>query len=358
MKAGIWSIAVGGIILLAGCGEKTPPPEIVRPVVTTTVEKPLPTIERTFSGIAQGEVDSSLSFRVGGEIRSLPARIGLRVSEGDDIARLDPTDYEIQLEQARAVLAQARAQFVKADADYTRTKALYENDSVSKSALDASQAGYDSAKAQMDASEKQMNQAEQQLAYTVLRAPQDGTIGEVPVEINQVVQPGQIVATLVSEDKIEIEIGIPETLIARIKVGDRAILKFDSIDGEEFPAVVSKVGIDVAATSTYPVQLSMTGQDSRIRPGMVGEATVIFERPPSERLITVPPAAVAGRLDERYVWVYQSGNVTKRTVTVGNLNSNGLQIKDGVSPGEVIVTRGVHRLEEGMKVTLLESAPF
>ncbi len=358
-----WPIGCFSLLaLLAGCAEKPPEAEVVRPVVTVTIEEPSLTIERTFSGIAKGEIDSNLSFRVGGEIRSLPARIGARVKVGDVIARLDPTDYELKLGQARAMLAQVRAQFVGADADFTRAKSLYENDNVSKSALDTGQAAYESAKAQMEASEKQVEQAVQQLNYTILLAPQDGSIGEVPVEINQVVQPGQVIASLVSEDKIEMHVGIPESLITRVKVGSKAVLNFESVPGEILPAVVSKVGIDTSTTSTYEVQISMLKHNPLVRPGMVGEAVLIFERPASERFITVPLVAVAGRLEERYVWVFSPagagvGNVAKRPVSVGDLTTSGLQIREGIKPGEIIVVRGVHRLEEGIKVKLLQNFP-
>ena len=263
-------------IALVGCGEEPPPREVVRPVVTTVVEEPPTVIERSFSGVAQGVIDTNLSFRVGGEITELPARLGLRVKAGEVIAVLDPTDYKLKVEQARATLAQVRAQFVQADADFTRSRALYENGNISKSALDASQAGFDSAKAQMEATEKQLEQAQQQLKYTILSAPQEGAIGEVPVEINQVVQSGQVIASLVSEKQIEMEVGIPEALITKIRIDDNAFLTFDAIPSGRFPAVVAKVGVEVTGASTYAVKLSMLERDSRVRPGMVGEATVIF----------------------------------------------------------------------------------
>ncbi len=345
------------ILIFLGCSKEPEIEEVIRPVVTTVVEEPPTAIERSFSGVAQGVLDTKLSFRVSGEIIRLQARIGLRVKEGDVIAQLEPTDYELKVEQARANLAQVRAQFVQADADYTRSKALYENANISKSALDASRASFNSAKAQVDATKKQLEQAEQQLSYTVLNAPQEGTIGEVPVEINQVIQAGRMIASLVSEEKIEMEVGIPEALITKVNEGDNAFLRFDTVADEPFPAEVTKVSVDASSSSTYVVKLAMLTEDSRIRPGMIGEATLIFNTIESERYILLPPMVVAGRLDERYIWIFDKGSesVTRRDIVPGELTSAGLQIKGGVTPGERVVTRGVHRLEEGMKVKLLKN---
>jgi multidrug efflux pump subunit AcrA (membrane-fusion protein) len=90
---------------------------------------------------------------------------------------------------------------------------------------------------------------------------------------------------------------------------------------------------------------------------MVGEAKFMLKATTGDFRVIVPAEAVVGEPGKKYfVWVVTSETLTvaKQAVTIGNLTSDGLQIKAGVEPGMLIVTRGVNRMEEGMQVRLLE----
>jgi multidrug efflux pump subunit AcrA (membrane-fusion protein) len=90
---------------------------------------------------------------------------------------------------------------------------------------------------------------------------------------------------------------------------------------------------------------------------MVGLATFFFEASEGDERVLVPAPAVVGGIDKKnFVWVYDpdSQTVKKCSVQVGNLTSYGLQIKEGLDPGDIVVTRGVHCLEEGIQVRLLD----
>ena len=367
--------------LFAACSDKpevaTPP----RPIIAIKVEPPVTEIRRTFSGLTQAETNSALSFLIGGRIEKLPVRIGMSIKQGQIIAELDPTDLRLQLEQAEAQVRSAEAQkrsseaqlqssksqLTKAKEDFSRISVLYEKDSVPKAQYDGAVAGLEAAEAAMksasaaidaatagiESANKSKQLAQQQLGYTVLKAPQDGTIGQVPVEVNQVTQAGATIATLVSRESIQVEIGVPETLIAGIRPGMSGRLKLDALPNRNFNAQVTKVSVLASQTSTYQVTLRLLQNDPVVRPGMAGEVEIMFPIPPAEQFMIVPATAVAGIQEQRFVWVYNSGSVTKRSVKPGGLMSQGIQIREGLQPGETVVTRGVNRLTEGMKVKLL-----
>ncbi len=343
--------------LMTGCAREEPLPPPVRPVVTQIVEEPGGMRERTFSGTAKAAVETRLSFRVSGELRELPLKTGQRVKKGDLIARLDVTDFQLQVNQLEAQLAQSQAGLNEATADYERNRALYEAESVSKSDLDRARAAFESAAAQHDATGQSLKLARQQFGYCTLLAPVNGSVATVPIENHQTVQAGAVVATLTSGDEMELEVGIPESLISSLQAGDAAEITFDSFQDRRFASTVSEVGVDVDASSTYPVTLRLLDQSREIRPGMVGAATFTFSDGPDAQAMVVPSVAVVGRgEDERFVWVYQpeTSTVVRRDVRVGALTSRGLQILAGLQPGDRIVTRGVHRIEEGTNVRLLE----
>ncbi|MBP7829795.1 MAG: efflux RND transporter periplasmic adaptor subunit [Kiritimatiellae bacterium] len=365
MRTRCWAGAVGAAALaalaaLAGCSkQEAPPPAVVRPVVTVKVEDSGGTRTRSFSGTARAAVETILSFRVGGEIVELPVKIGTAVQAGDLVARLDATDYELQAKQLEAQRAQAEAEWKRAQADYDRVKLLYESQNASKSDLDQARAAFDSTAAQRDAVGKSLQLSRQQLEYCVLRAPIAGAIASRPVDIHQTVQAGQAIATLTAGEQMELLIGVPETLIARVHVGDAARIQFEALPGEPFDAGVSEVGVEPTASSTYPVKLVLQKADGRIRSGMIGEAQLTFAAEEGGGL-NVPPAAVVSEPDgRRFVWVLDesSGTVRRRDVRIGALTSDGLQIVEGLQAGEDIVIRGVHRVEDGMAVRRMEESP-
>lgn len=355
MRAVALCAAIGATCVSCKNDQKDVPAEVVRPVVTMTVQARNAGRERSFAGAAKASLYTPLSFRVAGTIAELPAKVGLKVKSGDLVARLDVKDYELQWKQSQAQLAQADAQLVQAKADYERKRQLYEAKNVSKSELDGAEAGFKSAAAQRESAAKALELAKQQLGYCVLSAPLDGSLAEVPVEVQQAVSAGQPVAMLSSGDELEVEVGIPEALIGRIRVGDPAGVRFEAIPGRVFKAAVSQVGIQMSASTTYLVKLRLQEKDARIRIGMVAETTFSFGAGESAAIL-VPAVAVSPTPGgDRFVWVFQpeSSTVAKRNVRIGDLTSDGLEIVEGLAPGETIVTRGVNRVSEGMKVKLL-----
>jgi len=347
---------LAGALVVPGCTrEATEGEPVVRPVRTMVVEDAGGSRKRPFSGVARAAVETILSFRVGGKIVDLPVKIGTAVQAGDLIARLDTTDYQLQVKQLEAQFAQAEAQFKQARAEYERVRLLYESENASKSDLDNGRAAYESASAQRDAITKSLELAQQQLGYCTLTAPIDGAIASKPVEVHQTVQAGAPIATLSSGDEMEMEIGIPEALIMNVQVGDEAEVSFEALPGQVFEAEISEVGVEPSG-STYPVKLVMKEGDERIRAGMTGEALLSF-RSAFEHVFYVPPVAVVGAPGgARYLWVFDEtrGTVRKQDVEVGSLTSDGLEILSGLEAGDRIVIRGVNRVEPGMKVRLMD----
>ncbi|GBC64142.1 efflux RND transporter periplasmic adaptor subun it [Desulfonema ishimotonii] len=344
------------ISLSASCTRKdeSRPAPAIRPIRTIRVGAPDPDRERTFSGVSGAAVEIRLSFRVGGKIEELPVKSGMKLEKGDLIARLDPTDYDLTVRQYRAQLAQARAVHIRVRADYDRDKQLYEAGDISRSQLGQSLAARRSAKAQVDAAGEAIHLAEQKLKYTTLKAPVSGTVASVPAEVHETVAAGQPIATITSGDAMEMEIGVPESLISGIQVGFPARIRFDAIPDRNFHAKTVEVGIEATRSSTWPVTLRILEQDDRLRPGMSGEAALTFEA--GGEFITIPPVAVVSTPEgQQYVWVYRErdATVTRRDITVGTLTSHGLQVTEGLEPGDIIAVRGVHRLTGGMRVKRL-----
>ncbi len=356
----------GSVLVLAlmgaACGddaEEAAP--ALRPVRYERVATDSLSISRSLAAVVRAGVESRLSFRVGGSIERLDVVVGSSVRRGQILARLDPTDFELRVEEAKAALAQAQASLRRTEADFDRVRALYENNNASKAELDAARASAESSEAQVDAITKQLEQANQQLGYTVLLAPTDGAIASVEVEVNENVQGGDEVCLLISGGSPEVVIPVPEVMIGSVRPGQRVSVALDALPGEAFEAEVTEVGVAVTgASTTYPVTARLLDSNIRIRAGMAAETTFKFEQEGGDDRIFVPGVSVGEDRDGRYVFVLdrtgeREGLVRRRGVTIGATSETGIEILEGLSEDELVVTAGVRRLTDGMRVAVLES---
>ena len=360
------SLLLGGLLLAAtqgGCGgEAEEPQPVIRPVRYQEVISTGAKRERKFSGTARAGVESQLSFRVAGTVQSVSAVVGHRVKKGQEIARLDATDYDLQLQEAEATLAEARAAQRRAEADYDRIRGLYENQNAAKSDLDAARAQSESSQAQVAAAQQRRELARRQLSYTRLTAPVEGAIASLEIEPNENVGTGQAVALLTSGSRPEVEVAMPGVLISQVHEGDSAEVAFDALPGASFPAAITEVGVAATgAGATFPVTVLLTADDSSVRSGMAATVTFRFESGDGEERIFVPPEAVGEDRGGRFVFVLERGDddlgtAQRRAVEVGDLTPEGIEIEDGLAEGDLLVTAGVRRIQDGQQVKVLADA--
>lgn len=349
------ALAVAALLALA-CGEEPVVEKVLRPVRTETVAASGGARVRSFAGVAKAGLESQLSFRVAGTVELVPVTVGAAVRRGQVLAKLDPTDYELKVQEALAGLAQAEAAERNAEADYDRARGLYENNNASLRELDGARASAESARALVQASEKRLEQARQQLSYSTLRAPVDGQVASVDVEVNENVSPGQKVIMMTAGSDIDVEVALPGALIAEITVGDPAVVSFDALAGKRFQARVTEAGVAaVGAATTFPVTVRLDEADTDIRSGMAAEVDFSFDRGSASDRVVVPAVAVGEDRDGRFVFVLEqagsgAGVVKRRGVSVGELTADGIEILDGLEEGERIVTAGTRRLSDGQEV--------
>jgi RND family efflux transporter MFP subunit len=318
--------------------------------------------ERIFSGAAKAGAESDLSFRVDGTLEELDVNVGDAIRRGQRIARIDATDYELRVEDTEASLAQARAQAVRAQADLERIRSLYERDNASQADYDAALAGADSSRANVRSMEKKLESARRQVEYCTLLSPVDGVVAEVPVEVNENVRQGQPVMRVTSGDLPEVQIAVPEILIGQIRQGQAVRVAFDALPGRTYRGIVTEVAPTAAeGLTTYPVTVRLNQPDPGILPGMAAEAVFQFGADDSRSRYVLPTHAVMQDRDGRFVYVVTPGGsglgvVERRPVTVGELVTDGLEVFEGLQDGELVVTTGAARIQEGQEVKLSQDS--
>jgi RND family efflux transporter MFP subunit len=339
-------------ILFVGCGEEeSEAPPVVKPVKTITVSG-FGEGEITFPATVEAGEKVLMSFRVPGRIVELPVREGEELKRGQLVARLDPKDYQLAVNEARA-------EYNKAEADLKRYQKLYEKDAVPLADLDLRISQRDVTKAKLEETEKNLN-------YTYLRAPFTGRIGRRYVENYMDVTANESIVDLNDITSVEVKIDVPESIISLTrKLGDKIDLKifaeFETMPGKQYSLAIKEASNRAdPLTQTFEVTYSMPQpEDIALLPGMNAlvrlEAT-IKENVNFESRIMIPAFAVMGADDEgSYVWIVDQSDMTvhKTRVEVGQMTGqDNIFINDGLLGGELLVVAGMKSLQEGMKVQL------
>ncbi|MEM7211639.1 MAG: efflux RND transporter periplasmic adaptor subunit [Pseudomonadota bacterium] len=335
------------LLLLAACDGAAPThEEMVRPVRAMQIEAGDALTERRFPGRAQATQEINLAFEVPGQLIERPVVVGDEVNTGHVLARLDPRDYENELDAARAARDRSKA-------NYERMVEAGKTGAVSKQDVD-------DAAATFQASDARTRIAEKALEDTVIRAKFPGTVAATYVENFQNVQAKQAVLRVLDTSKVEMWINIPENLISFAPYVRDIRVRFDAFPDHQVPAEITEVSNEASLTTrTYPVKLIMDQPDDiTILPGMAGQASGRVEQPGETATsgFEVPISALGtSDNDATFVWVIDeaSGVAVKRDVEVGRATPRGAVIQ-GVAVGEWIATAGASTLIEGQKVRLLD----
>lgn len=355
------------MLSLAGCWEEDSDEAQVapRPVLAVQVGTTDYIGQRNFPGRARAAREVSLAFRVAGTMSQRDVNVGDFVEEGDVVAVLDPQPFQADVAQLEADLEAAQADFIARRDQYGRVQKLVENGTYSEARGDASRAERDTAAARVSSVSSALERAELDLSYTLLRAPYPGRVVAVYAEDFEEVAAQKPILRLLDSSSVEMVIDIPETMISLVSMVEELSVRFDAFPDIELSGTISEVGSEASQTTrTYPVTVVMKqAVNATILPGMSGRARASKLKEASlSSGVVVPETALrpleAGG-DQMAVWVIDetSNTVALTPVEVGQVLSVGIEVTDGLSDGDWVVTAGTHSLNADQEVRILASEP-
>ena len=347
-------VALAGAALLVACSKPEVAPDPVRAVRTVTVAAQSAGGTAEFAGEVRARTESRLGFRVGGKIVRRNAELGSTVKAGQVLAQLDAQDLRLGQDSARAALAAAQANHDLAQADHRRFKELLDKGFISSAELERRDTTLKAARAQLDQAQAQASVQGNAAGYASLVAGASGVVTSIDAEPGMVVAAGTPVLRLAHDGPRDVVFSVPEDRVALIKAlaAQPGAFKVQlwGEGAEALPATVREIAASAdPVTRTFLVKADI-GRAAAVRLGQT--ATVLVALPQAAGVAKLPLSALKEEQGRTMVWVVDRNTMTVKLqpVQFAGADGNDAVVSAGLSPGQVVVTAGVHVLTPGQKV--------
>ncbi len=361
-------------LVMAGCGSSKPiqqPPQGVQAQQIEATSGTNPDGMR-FSAVVTPDSQVPLAFRIPGYVVSVkqvrgqdgrPREIaeGDRVNRGELLVRMRAAEYQDTVRQASSQTDAAKAAAEKARLDYERAVRLFESQSITKPDFDSAKAQYDSTQAQLRAAQAQTSEAQIALGDTSLVAPFSGEIVKKTVELGAFVGPGVPAFSIANTDQVKIVIGVPDTMVRSLKVGQPVEVSVDAFPARTFHARISRMASAAdPMTRNFDVEVAISNRDHLLKAGMIGSLQLMSSEKKEQQLsLLVPLSAMVQSSNGKYgvflVSPSSAGEIVRlHPVEVGAVEGSEIRIVGGLASGATIVTTGATLLKDGERVEVLQ----
>ena len=328
------------IALFIGCKQESEKKvDTVQPIKVKVVKMSPTEIGNTqgYSGTVEETNGSILSFSAIGTVKKVAVSVGQRVSHGQLLAILDDVSIKNQYNAALSMREQAE------DA-HKRMKLLHDNGSLPEIQWVDVESKLKQAIAAEQIAKKSLNDSK-------LYAPFSGVISEKNIEEGQNVLPGMQAFKLITIDKVNVKISIPEKEISHIKIGQKARISVASLGDNIFEGKVTEKGVVANSLSrSYEVKI-LIDNDGKLMPGMICDVHLQKEDAKSAFMLPTPVIQIDD-MNQQFVWVNKDGKVTKRNIKTGTLTAMGVVIEEGLNDGDEVLIEGQQKVSENTAITI------
>ena len=328
------------------------------------------------SGYVTARRAATVSSKVTGKVVEILIEEGMKVKEGQVVARLDDTNVktsldvaQAQLESAKTAVDETRAPLKQAESEFQRATNLARQNIASQSDLDKAESDAKSLAARLARQQRDITVAErqvdlwrQQMDDMVIRAPFDGVVTTKDAQPGEMISPVSAgggftrtgIGTVVDMGSLEIEIDVNESYINRVEPGQPVVATLDAYPDWKIPCkVIAIIPTADRQKSTVKVRVGFDKLDPRILPEMA--VKVAFRETGggpamATRTVMVPKSAVLSRDGRDVVFVVLNGRAERRAVTVTDTQGDDSVLSAGVSAGESVIVDSPAGLTDGTAV--------
>jgi RND family efflux transporter MFP subunit len=366
-------------VTVSGCGKTkaptAPKSQAPREVRLVAVERGSLPRAVTVTGTLAADEEVIASFKVAGRITEVAVDLGSPINRNQVIARLDPTDFLLRIEQAEAALRQTRARLglspdgsddrvdpektapvkealaVLEEARLNRERAarLLEKNYISKMDFDSAVSRQLVAESRYQASVEEVRDRQallaqrkselalsrQQLADATLYAPIDGAVRERKTSAGEFLAAGAPVAVIVRTHPLRLKVSVPERDAAAIRVGQVTGVRVEGDPAEYTGRVVRLSPVFEKQNRTLTVEAEVENRQGRLRAGSFATAEILIDA--QQSVLFAPASAVITFAGIEKVLGEKQGRVIERRIRTGRRAGERVEVLEGVAPGDLIV---------------------
>jgi len=290
------------------------------------------------TGTIAAHKTTDIGPRVSGIIDEILVRVGDRVEAGAPLFRTRTSDFEIRVRQARAQTRLASAEAARMERELRRIEKLHADGVASEGRLDEVRTAFETAAARRDAAAAALAETEQNLEDTEVTAPYAGVITHRYIDegamMSTVMSSTSKVVQIMKIDTVAAIVQVPEVHLQHIRVGTPARVTVDGVAGVfETEVHILNDRVD-HRTRAVELRLGLPNPDYVLKPGLFARAELI---PDPREVVTVPRGSVLGSPDARYVFVEEDGTARRRAVSVRELDTERMEVIQGLHPGDEIL---------------------
>ncbi len=288
-------------------------------------------------GTTEAWQDVQVAADTPGRIEWIGPREGEKVNKGDLLIKID-------VSALKAALDHAEAQFKLSDDLYQRRRRLFKRKIIAQEELDQSAT-------QRTLAATDYEQIKVKYEHGFPRSPITGIINHLYVDAGEFIDTGKPITDIVNINRIKINVRVPELDIRFVLEGQTTPVKIDAFPERELSGKVDFVAFKAdPATKTFLVRTLIDNPFGDIRPGMI--ARVAFVRQVITDALVAPLFALVDKGGERLLFIEKDGVAQSRTVSIGVIDGDRVQITSGLNAGDHLIVRGHTEVEDGIKVSV------
>lgn len=323
-----------------GGRERAPQPVIV---TRAAVEPFADSVEAL--GTLKANESVTLTATVTETVTAVNFEDGQRVEQGDILVEMMSGQEKAELDAERATVEEAKRQV-------ERIAPLVKSGAASQSVLDQRQREFETAKARLEA-------VQSRISDRIITAPFGGRVGLRNISVGAVLQPGTTITTLDDDSIMKLDFAVPSHFLAVLRPGLEIVATARAFEGREFKGQISSIDSQIdPVTRSVIVRALIPNEEKLLRPGLLMSVEIMKD---PRQAVVIPEEAIVPEARKNFIYVVDSageaGVARKREVTLGARRPGEVEILEGLTAGETVITHGTMNVTDGaaVKVTAVET---
>ena len=326
------------VLTLPVLAQQKPAEALPIPVKTAAETRETLNIDVTTVGTLRADETVMIRPEIAGRVATLHFKEGQAVSDGDPLVTLDQGEYQAQL-------AGSTAQVGLEEISYQRLRDLQRKNLSSTQVLDET-------KARLDAARAAQTLTQIRLEKTVIRAPFSGTVGLRLVSPGAYVKSGDDITNLESLGAMKLDFRVPETYLALLATGKTLTVRVDAWPNQGLEGTIYAINPAVdPETRTVLLRARVPNKGNKLCPGLFARVNLVLER--RENALIAPEQAIMPLGRTTFVYRLVDSKVVMTPVKLGLRRPGKVEILEGLSAGDQVVTDGQLKIRDGTAVTVL-----